>query len=226
MSNLRRRIMGECLVDIPFYQLIDVRNSISGLQTKGTSIRHFDNDILSINSPNATANDNFVLMPFPTNHKYIFVADTKIDYDTESSIQNRVLWAYGTFISQSNVQASWVQTKNKWERNCIYVVPISLTEGFRIYSPFPALTRKDCTNYFKNVQIFDVTLMFGAGNEPNNHIEFLNWLDENHLTYVEKCEGTIIRTTQPSWIRVGGGKFINLINKLKSFFGIERRTLC
>ena len=54
----------------------------------------------------------------------------------------------------------------------------------------------------KDAVCFNVTQMFGAGNEPTSVAEFKTWLAENNLDgYQPYNEGEIRYTTKPSWIQ-------------------------
>ena len=49
--------------------------------------------------------------------------------------------------------------------------------------------------------VYDLTQMFGAGNEPSSTLDFVSWLDENNLSgYQDYNTGEIRMATKPNWI--------------------------
>lgn len=150
---------------------------------------------------------------FTKNHKYFINFNWKVDKGDESSSQTeiRILpQLYADSEHRVSGFASKTINYNTWDCNktILDYGLDSYTYSFRLFLNYGISTtgiKVDDIIYFKNIFIIDLTLMFGAGNEPSTVEEFEEWLTNNVglQDYYEYSEPTMLSADANSLETIG-----------------------
>ena len=102
------------------------------------------------------------------NHRLLIILDAKSDGITESPV--RLFTSYNNGAAGTNVISHQTFIGNG-EYNRMFSL-VSNPNGFKNIILYYSTGAEEVTFYYKNFQIFDLTLMFGEGNEPATVEEF------------------------------------------------------
>ena len=139
-----------------------------------------DNTLTLVNDGTSTGNvySQQITDQFVVGHKYYFAVSIYATFQATSGTNDRILF-WGNL-----VHSMWPSELNKWER---FSKIVNTTGG--IYHYVRAYCGLQGTAKYRDFQLFDLTQMFGAGNEPSTVEEFEKLFP---LPYYEYNAGTII----------------------------------
>lgn len=132
---------------------------------------------------------------FLQNHKYVVFCDVK----KNSSTAIKVGFRSTTTMTDLNVNNVWTKM------SVISTSDVSSSIGFIAY--FADLPNAGDTFEIKNVQVFDLTAMYGAGNEPT-----LEQCREIFTTYIPYTTGSIFNTPIEKIVVTGKNKLHSTTN--------------
>lgn len=111
----------------------------------------------------------------PANHKVYVRFDIYPSYSITTS---------GQFILRSNLDVAFAENdipNNTWSTYSFFLTPEFETRSFDLfsYSSTESGVQIGDTCKYRNINIIDLTLLFGSGNEPSTVAEFESWLERN-----------------------------------------------
>ena len=200
--NYMKAIKGKTLV---WNQLVHNGNFADGTTgwTVGFGTRSADGNILTYSVTEPTNSPCITQGSFPdiVNHKYLFAAE--FNYSTKpTSTQTGFLGIGGYYGPNWRIQDI---VPNSWFRvsGIVTSTGLSPTKDLRIYLRTTGMSVGD-TVQLKNIVAFDLTLMFGAGNEPSTVEEFEAMFP---LSYYPYNAGTLISNDASEIEAVGFNQF-------------------
>jgi len=101
------------------------------------------------------------------NHKYL------VSFDYKTGADSTFIEMQGRFGASHNLNLYNLAANTPWTRSGEIITPTDVSKTFLIWAYISSDTGATCVDFYvRNVQIFDLTLMFGAGNEPSTVAEF------------------------------------------------------
>lgn len=170
------------------------------------------------------------------NHKYFINFNWKVDKGDESSSQTKIKIIPNLYAnSEHNISnlASKTINYNTWDCNkVIYDYGLdNYTYQLRLFLSYGSSSttgiKVDDIIYFKNIFIIDLTLMFGAGNEPLTVEEFEEWLTNNvgYQDYYEYSEPTMLSADANSLETVGFNQWDGTYSRDNSWYNGNTDTV-
>lgn len=187
---------------VVFNQLVQNGNfeDISNWSVSGGNLVVREDNIgtLTITSPSSSNRFYQDITPTP-NHKYL------IKFDIRSSVRSVGNLRFGNDYTGTSTYSFDIGTTKTTQT--LLLTPIQTTYAFSIYVNKNNLYLSSGDKvYLSNVNIFDLTLMFGAGNEPTSALEFNRLFPE---PYYEYNTGTLLSCKSNGLKVVGYNQYDN-----------------
>lgn len=199
-NALFKKLLGKSVV---WNQLVtngDFSNGTTGWSADGATLSA-ENGVLTWTATDSTPSSNInQAIGFVNGHKYY------ISFLIKGNASNRVSGAFGSAsgggtFSEASYSTSWLRVSR--------IGSPTNNSSVNLYIRPNGDGSDNFIAYFKDIHVIDLTLMFGAGNEPSTVAEFELWLSQNVglKSYYPYNKGQLISVNTTSIKTVGFNQF-------------------